>query len=343
MKQKDFDKLLRSLQKDNEKTARIIPGTELAMHREGIPTPSIRLNNLLKVGGLPKGGITLIDGEKGAGKTTLALSVLKHYLDDNPDERAVIGDLEASISQSFLLAKGIDPARCTIITPFYIEAFGDVARSLILEGAISAMLVDSIAAAVPKQAFDSSEEKRSIALAARAMSIHLPKMVVPIDAFGVLALYLNQLREKPGVMFGNPEYGPGGKSPEYYATTHLRLHKKAATNVGHTTTCEIMKNKAGAGYPKGRFEMPFRHDVGFDEVEEAYDMGKEVGLVGVEEGKGPATMHFYMPGNTEDECVKVKLGRKRESHIQFLRDNPDLVNYLRGRIVEELNNQDKEA
>lgn len=316
--QSQMTELTKLIAKERKDSAQVFSGETIPKGWELLPTESLQLN--LHIGGFPRGGITVLEGEEGAGKTTTALGVVALDQRMHPERgRWLILDVERSITRWFLESKGVDPDRVILLREDNAEGYTDSMVRLIETGEIDGVVLDSIAAMKPKRVMESSSEKTTIAQVARAMSDHMPRVIGPIGRHNVCAIYLNQLRENPGMNFGNPFYGPGGKAPFFYSLLMIRLTKSKLHSRGHLMGVKVTRNKPFHGPKKDLIYIGFLHNYGIDKAKEIISIGKDLGIV----------KRLSNPGRTvwtDQEGTDFEIeGRSLEARYEFLADNPELT------------------
>lgn len=286
---------------------------------EVIPSGSIGLDLALGVGGYPKGRVVEIYGPESSGKTTLAIHAIAEC-QRNGGIAAII-DAEHAFDRSYAEALGVDTENLLISQPDNGEQALEIADNLIRSGAIDILVVDSVAALTPRAEIEGEMGDSVVGMQARLMSKALRKLTGTISKTGCCCIFINQLREKIGVMFGNPETTTGGNALKFYASIRLDIRRssqiKDGENVlGNRTKVKVVKNKVAPPFRKTEFDILYGK--GISKTGEIIDMGVELGLI-----KKSGSWFSY------DE---TKLGQGRDAVRQLLDDNAELCEELEKRI-----------
>lgn len=305
---KDFGK--GSVMMMNEKT-------DLAM--EVISTGSIGLDTALGIGGLPKGRIVEIYGPESSGKTTIAIHAIAEA--QKKGGICAIIDAEHAFDSAYAQKLGVDVDNLLISQPDYGEQGLEIADRLILSGAVDVVVIDSVAALVPKGELEGEMGDSKMGLQARLMSQALRKLTATISKTNTICIFINQLREKIGVMFGNPETTTGGNALKFYASVRLDIRRMAQIKdgdeaVGNRVKVKVVKNKVAPPFRSCEFDIVFGE--GISKTGEILDMGVELGIV----NKSGSWFSY----NSD------KLGQGRDAVKQLLQDNPELANDIEGKI-----------
>ena len=309
---KDFGK--GSVMMMNEKTDMAI---------EVISTGSIGLDSALGIGGLPKGRVIEIYGPESSGKTTLAIHVIAEA--QKKGGMCAFIDAEHAFDSVYAQRLGVDIDNLLISQPDYGEQALEIADRLILSGALDVVVIDSVAALVPKGELEGEMGDSKMGLQARLMSQALRKLTATIHKTNTVCIFINQLREKIGVMFGNPETTTGGNALKFYASVRLDLRrmtqiKDGAVAVGNHVKVKVVKNKVAPPFRQVEFDIIY--GLGISKAGEIIDMGVELGIV-------QKSGSWFSYNND-------KLGQGRESVKQLMLDNPELSNEIEAKIREKL-------
>ncbi len=285
-----------------------------------LKTPSIILNYKLGIGGFPTGRVVEFGGWQGTGKSTIAIQTMAL----NPGNYLYM-DYERTATGQYLDKYGVPGSDVIVIRPPTLEEGGNIAKKAVESGIIDAVIWDSVPAMIPQITEEKDEGGSSQhGTGARVFGIHLKKMLNVYERNETCGFYINQIREKIGVMFGSPEYLPGGNSMKFYATQRFKVsavgrnqYEKDWGVQGHMIKVDIIKNKLGTPGAE-KYNIPFRQGVGIDIPVETYILACELKLF-----TGGNVLHYN----------DIKLGNGKKNHVQFLRDNPELVNEIREEIV----------
>ena len=290
---------------------------------EVISTGSIGLDAALGVGGVPKGRIVEIYGPESSGKTTLATHIIAEA--QKKGGMCAIIDAEHAFDSAYAQKLGVDVDNLLISQPDYGEQALEIADRLILSGALDVVVIDSVAALVPKGELEGEMGDSKMGLQARLMSQALRKLTATINKTNTICIFINQLREKIGVMFGNPETTTGGNALKFYASVRLDIRRSAQIKdgdaaIGNHVKVKVVKNKVAPPFRSAEFDIIFGE--GISKVGEIIDMGVELGIV------NKSGSWFSYEGN--------KLGQGRDSVKQLLLDNPGMANEIEGKIRAKL-------
>ncbi|MDR1392750.1 MAG: recombinase RecA [Bifidobacteriaceae bacterium] len=294
-------------------------GDEAHAPVEVIPTGSIALDLALGIGGLPRGRIVEIYGPESSGKTTVALHAVANA-QKNGGIAAFI-DAEHALDPEYAARLGVDTDELLVSQPDTGEQALEIADMLVRSGAIDIVVIDSVAALVPKAEIEGEMGDSHVGLQARLMSQAMRKMTGALAVSGTTAVFINQLREKVGVFFGSPETTTGGKALKFYASVRLDVRrietlKEGTTPVGNRTRVKVVKNKVAAPFKQAEFDILYGQGI-----------SREGGLIdlGVEHGLVRKSGAWFTYG--EDQ-----LGQGKENARAFLRDNPGLADELEAKI-----------
>ena len=290
---------------------------------EVISTGSIGLDVALGVGGLPKGRIVEIYGPESSGKTTIATHVIAEA--QKKGGICAIIDAEHAFDSAYAQRLGVDVDNLLISQPDYGEQALEIADRLILSGALDVVVIDSVAALVPKGELEGEMGDSKMGLQARLMSQALRKLTATISKTNTVCIFINQLREKIGVMFGNPETTTGGNALKFYCSVRLDIRrisqiKDGDEAIGNRVKVKVVKNKVAPPFRATEFDIIFGE--GISKIGEILDMGVELGVV------NKSGSWFSYDSN--------KLGQGRDAVKQLLHDNPELANEIEGKIRAKL-------
>ena len=298
-------------------------GDEQVEDVDVIPTGSLALNAALGVGGYPKGRIIEIYGPESSGKTTLAIHAIAEA--QKAGGIAAFIDAEHAFDRFYAKKLGVDVDELLISQPNNGEQALEIADQLIRSSAIDIIVIDSVAALTPKAEIEGDMGDNKVGLQARLMSQALRKLTSTISKTNTTCIFINQLREKIGVMFGNPETTTGGNALKFYASVRLDIRrvttlKDGDTPIGNQVRVKIVKNKVAPPFRKAEFEITFGE--GISHVGEIVDLGVELGII-----KKSGSWFSY--GET-------RLGQGRDAVKKIIKDNPDLADELEQKIAEAL-------
>ncbi|PCI00850.1 MAG: recombinase RecA [Flavobacteriaceae bacterium] len=291
---------------------------------EVISTGSLGLDLALGVGGYPRGRIIEIFGPESSGKTTLAIHAIAEA-QKNGGIAAFI-DAEHAFDRFYAANLGVDIDNLIISQPDYGEQALEIADHLISSGAIDIIVIDSVAALVPKSEIEGEMGDSKMGLHARLMSQAMRKLTGTIHKTNCTVIFINQLREKIGVMFGNPETTTGGNALKFYASVRLDIRRRTQIKdgdrvVGNSTKVKVVKNKVAPPFQIAEFDIMYGQ--GISKVGEILDLGVEYGIV-----KKSGSWFSY--GDT-------KLGQGRDAVKSLIKDNPELAEELEGKIIDKIN------
>lgn len=294
---------------------------ETPEHIETISTGSIALDKALGVGGYPKGRIIEIYGPESSGKTTFALHAIAEA-QKNGGYAAFI-DAEHALDPKYAKALGVDIENLVLSQPDNGEQALEIAEALIKSGAIDVLVVDSVAALVPKSELEGDMGSSFVGLHARLMSQAMRKLSGVISRTKCVAIFINQIREKVGVMFGSPETTTGGRALKFYASVRLDIRrgeqlKDGVTAVGNKTTIKVVKNKVAP--PFRTCEVEIMYGEGISHYGELVDLGVSLNII------EKAGSWFSYNGE--------KIGQGREKVKDYLKDNPEIAKEIEQKIME---------
>lgn len=302
-------------------------GDEHVQEVEVIPTGSIALNAALGVGGYPKGRIIEIYGPESSGKTTLAIHAIAEA--QKAGGIAAFIDAEHAFDRFYAAKLGVDIDNLWISQPDSGEQALEIAEQLIRSSAIDIIVIDSVAALTPKAEIEGDMGDNKVGLQARLMSQALRKMTSTISKTNTTCIFINQLREKIGVMFGNPETTTGGNALKFYASVRLDIRKGQPIKdgeevIGNQTRVKVVKNKVAPPFRKAEFDIMFGE--GISHSGEIIDLGADLGII-----KKSGSWYSYND---------TKLGQGRDAAKQCIKDNPELAEELEGLIFAALKDKD---
>lgn len=323
-KLKALEATLGTIEKNFGKGTIMRMGDEAVEQVETISTGSIGLNTALGVGGIPKGRVVEIYGPESSGKTTLAMHIIAEA--QKQGGIAAFVDAEHAFDRFYAEHLGVDIENLLISQPDNGEQALEITDSLIRSAAIDVVVVDSVAALTPRSEIEGEMGDSKMGLHARLMSQALRKLTANISKTGTVCIFINQLREKIGVMFGNPETTTGGNALKFYASIRLDIRKigqikDTDTVKGNRTRVKVVKNKVAPPFRKAEFDIIFGD--GISKVGEIIDIGVEQGLL-----KKSGSWFSY--GET-------KLGQGRDAVKNLLLDNPEMMEELETLIMQKLN------
>lgn len=318
-KQKALETALSQIEKQFGKGAVMRLGQNAAMKVDAIPTGSLSLDIALGIGGLPKGRITEIYGPESSGKTTLALHCIAEA--QKAGGIAAFIDVEHALDPVYAAALGVDIDELLVSQPDTGEDALEITESLVRSGAIDIIVIDSVAALAPKAEIDGEMGASHVGLQARLMSQALRKLAGSISKLNCVAIFINQLREKVGVLFGNPETTPGGRALKFYSSVRIDIRKietlKAGGEVvGSRTRAKVVKNKIAPPFREAEFDIMYGQ--GISRVGELLDLAVNADVI------KKSGAWFSYDGN--------RIAQGRDNAKNFLRDNPEVA----AKVEEEL-------
>jgi recombination protein RecA len=311
------------IDKDYGKGSVMLMGEKGVTEQEVISTGSIGLDVALGIGGFPRGRVIEIYGPESSGKTTLAVHVIAEA--QKRGGICAFIDAEHAFDSVYAQKLGVDTDNLLISQPDYGEQALEIADRLILSGALDVVVIDSVAALVPKGELEGEMGDSKMGLQARLMSQALRKLTATINKTNTICIFINQLREKIGVMFGNPETTTGGNALKFYASVRLDIRRAAQIKDGDEVTgnhvkVKVVKNKVAPPFRIAEFDIVYGE--GISKTGEIIDIGVDLGIV------NKSGSWFSYNGD--------KLGQGRESVKQLLVDNPALADELETKIREKI-------
>lgn len=329
-KKKALEVAMQHLEKDFGTGTVMRLGDDAVQDVETVSTGSIGLDYALGVGGLPRGRITEIYGAESSGKTTLAIHVIAEA--QRQGGICAIIDAEHAFDRFYAEQLGVDVNNLWIAQPDNGEQALDIAEQLINSGAIDVLVIDSVAALTPKAEIEGEMGDKNVGLHARLMSQAMRKLTGSISRTRTCCIFINQIREKIGVMFGNPETTTGGNALKFYASVRLEIRpssiiKEGDQAIGRLVKVRVVKNKVAPPFMKAEFELMFGE--GISKAGEIIDMAVEHGIV------KKSGAWFSYEGN--------KLGQGREAVKRVIKENQELAAELEKKIIDALNAKKEEA
>lgn len=318
-KKKALETALAQIEKQYGEGAVMKLGDNAKMKVDAIPTGSLALDAALGIGGVPKGRIVEIYGPESSGKTTVALHIIAEA-QKLGGEVAFI-DAEHALDPVYAAALGVNVDNVLVSQPDTGEQALEITEALVRSNAIDVVVVDSVAALVPKTEIEGDMGASHVGLQARLMSQALRKLAGVIAKSNCVAVFINQLRDKVGVIYGNPETTTGGRALKFYASVRMDIRKgepiKNGTEIiGNNVKCKIVKNKVAPPFKVANFEILYGE--GISRYGELVDLGAQYDII-----KKSGTWFSY--GET-------RIGQGKENAKQFLKDNPDIASEVESRI-----------
>ena len=322
-KLKALQAAMAKIEKDFGKGSIMKLGDEQIENIEAIPTGSIALDNALGVGGYPKGRIIEIYGPESSGKTTLAIHAIAEA--QKAGGIAAFIDAEHAFDRFYAAKLGVDVDNLWISQPDNGEQALQIADQLISSSAIDILVIDSVAALTPKKEIEGDMGDNVVGLQARLMSQALRKLTSTISKTNTTCIFINQLRDKIGIMFGNPETTTGGNALKFYASVRLDIRKASAIKdgenvLGNLVRVKVVKNKVAPPFRKAEFEITFGE--GISKIGEIIDLGVEHNII------QKSGSWFSYDGS--------KLGQGRDAAKALLKDNPELAEEIEAKVREAL-------
>ena len=318
-KLKALQAAMAKIEKDFGKGSIMRMGDDKVEQIEVIPTGSIGLDIALGVGGYPKGRIIEIYGPESSGKTTLAIHAIAQA--QNQGGIAAFIDAEHAFDRFYAEKLGVDTDNLLISQPDCGEQALEIADQLIRSAAVDIIVIDSVAALTPKAEIEGDMGDNKVGLQARLMSQALRKLTASISKTNTTCIFINQLRDKIGVMFGNPETTTGGNALKFYASVRIDIRKvtmlkEGDTPIGNQVRVKVIKNKVAPPFRKAEFEITFGE--GISQIGEIIDIGVDAGII-----KKSGSWFSY--GET-------KIGQGREAVKRILTDNPEMAEEIKNKI-----------
>ena len=322
-KLKALQAALLKIEKDFGKGAVMKLGDDNIDKVEIIPTGSILLNRALGVGGYPRGRIIEIYGPESSGKTTLAIHAIAEA--QKAGGIAAFIDAEHAFDRFYAEKLGVDIDNLLISQPDNGEQALEIADQLIRSSAIDILVVDSVAALTPKKEIEGDMGDNNVGLQARLMSQALRKLTSTVSKTNTTCIFINQLREKIGIMFGNPETTTGGNALKFYSSVRLDIRRVTSIKdgdqvIGNQVRVKVVKNKVAPPFRKAEFEITFGE--GISKIGEILDLGVEYGII-------QKSGSWFSYDNS-------KLGQGRDATKALLKDNPELCEDIEGKIMQAI-------
>lgn len=307
-------------------------GETKVLNVDAIPTGSMTLDMALGIGGVPRGRIVEIYGPESSGKTTVALSVIAQA--QKLDGEVAFIDVEHALDPSYAKALGVNIDNLLVSQPDSGEQALEIAEALIRSGAIDVIVLDSIAAMTTRAEIDGEMGDLHVGQLARLMSQAMRKLTAAISKSNCVAIFINQIREKIGVMYGNPETTPGGRALKFYASVRIEVRKgevikEAGQIIGASTRCKVVKNKVAPPFKEAEFDMMYGE--GISRTGEVLDIATELDII----KKGGS---WFSYGDR-------KLGQGRDNVKELLKNDPEFMAEIEAQILarkdELMNKSDK--
>jgi recombination protein RecA len=320
---KALDVALANIEKQFGKGSLMRLGDEAAVPIASIPTGSIALDVALGIGGIPRGRVTEIYGPESSGKTTVALHIVAEA--QRAGGTAAFIDAEHALDPTYAQALGVDINELLVSQPDNGEQALEIADMLIRSNAVDVIVIDSVAALTPRAEIEGEMGDTHVGLQARLMSQALRKIAGSLHRSHTSAIFINQLREKIGVMFGSPETTPGGRALKFYSSVRLDVRrietlKDGTDAVGNRVRVKVVKNKVAPPFRQAEFDILY--GVGISKEGSLIDFGVEEGIV------RKAGAWYTYEGD--------QLGQGKENSRNFLREHPDIADEIERRILEKV-------
>ena len=328
---KALDAALAQIQKQFGKGAVMRLGDDSArMNIEAIPTGSMSLDLATGIGGVPRGRIIEVFGPESSGKTTLTLHIIAEA--QKQGGRAAFIDAEHALDPEYARNLGVDVDELLVSQPDYGEQALEIAEMLVRSGAVEIVVVDSVAALVPKHEIDGAMGDATVGLQARLMSQALRKLAGVINKTNTTIIFINQLREKIGVMFGNPETTTGGRALKFFASMRIDVRKVESIKsgdqiLGSRTRAKIVKNKVAPPFKQAEFDIMYGQ--GISRSGDVLDCAVDAKVI-------EKTGSWY-------SFEGSRIGQGRENVKKFLEDNPDVMDRVEGKLLDGLKKDEGES
>ncbi len=318
-RKKALDRAMKQITKDHGKGSIMRLGDEPARQLETISTGSLALDVALGAGGYPRGRIIEIYGPESSGKTTVALHAIAAA--QKAGGTAAFIDAEHALDPNYAKNLGVDIENLLLSQPDTGEQGLEIADALVSSGAVDILVIDSVAALVPRAEIDGEMGDTHVALQARLMSQAMRKLSGTISKTHTIAIFINQIREKVGIMFGNPETTPGGRALKFYSSIRLEVRraesiKEGSELIGNRTRIKVVKNKVAPPFKEAMVDIIFGE--GISQIGELVDMGSEQDIIN-------KAGSWYSYG-------EERIGQGRENAKRYLADNPDIFEEVDKRV-----------
>lgn len=312
-RQRALDLALQQIEKAHGRGAVIRLGADTPATVDSISTGSLAVDIALGIGGIPRGRVTEIFGPESAGKSTLAQHIMAEA--QKIGGTAAYIDVEHALDPGYAKDLGINLEELLVSQPDTGEQALEICEALVRSNAVDVIVIDSVAALVPRAEIEGEMGDAHVGLQARLMSQALRKLTATIARTSTAVIFINQLREKVGIVFGNPEVTPGGRALKFYSSVRIDLRpveqlKRGTDSVGRRVRAKIVKNKVAAPFRTAEFDIMFNAPRGISRSGDVVDLGVEKGVI-TKNGS------FYSYGD-------MRIGQGRENAKSFLDDNPEL-------------------
>ena len=329
-KEKALATALANIEKQFGKGAIMRLGENVTMNVDKISTGSLSLDVALGIGGVPRGRVVEIYGPESSGKTTIALHIAAEA--QKKGGTAAFIDVEHALDPIYAAALGVDIDSLLVSQPDTGEQAMEICEALVRSGAIDVVVVDSVAAMVPRAEIEGEMGDSHVGLQARLMSQALRKLTGSIGKTNTVVVFINQLREKVGVMYGNPETTPGGRALKYYASVRIDVRriealKQGGEVVGNRTRAKVVKNKVAPPFKEAVFDIMFGQ--GISKVGEILDIGVNMGIV-------QKSGSWFSYGD-------VRLGQGRDNIKEYFIQNPELAQEIEEKVFAKLAEENKKT
>ena len=319
-KQKALETAISQIEKQFGKGAVMRLGQNATMNVEAIPTGSLSLDMALGIGGLPRGRIVEIYGPESSGKTTVALHVVAEA--QKRGGSAVFIDVEHALDPVYAKNLGVDIDQLLVSQPDTGEQALEICEALVRSGAVDVVVVDSVAAMVTKAEIEGEMGDTHVGLQARLMSQALRKLTGAIGKSNAIVIFINQLRETIGVMYGNPETTPGGRALKFYSSVRLDVRrteqlKAGGEVIGNRVRVKVVKNKVAPPFKEAEFDIMYGQ--GVSRLGEILDLGSKLDIV----QKSGAWFNYG----------EIRLGQGRDNAKEYLRQNPELAEEIAAKVM----------
>lgn len=321
-KEKALQTALAQIEKQFGKGAVMKLGQNSSLNVEAIPTGSVSLDIALGIGGVPRGRIVEIYGPESSGKTTVALHIVAEA--QKMGGEAVFIDVEHALDPVYAQALGVDIDSLLVSQPDTGEQALEICEALVRSGAIDVVVVDSVAAMTTKAEIEGEMGDSFVGLQARLMSQALRKLTGAISKSNAVCIFINQLREKIGVMYGNPETTPGGRALKFYSSVRLDIRKKdpikeGSEVIGNLTKVKVVKNKVAPPFREAEFDIMYGE--GISREGEVVDLAVKLDII-----KKSGSWYSYQDN---------RIGQGRDKVKQYLKDNPEFCEEIVRQVMEQ--------